>query len=432
MPLQYHCPYQGSAFDFFARYNEQCAALLEDPSGNGVQWVVSTTGTRKQLDGLAEVDLEAWRHWLTPPAGITANGIYCLLYLAYEAGGLFERLPAAKTALTTPLLYAHRPHWSLRFSDGALTVTAVDDAAMQQVQIMLQTTTTPASSKFSIGAIHEIGSAADYRHSVRQVQEWIAAGDVFQANIARFWQAEVRTGDDLSLYSRLRQCNPAPFSGLMRMQGADGTVCSIVTSSPERLLRLSAAGKVDTRPIAGTRRLGSGQETAALEAEMLLSDKERAEHIMLVDLERNDLGRICRPGTVRVDESMVIERYATVQHIVSNVCGQLRRGGDDAVDVIDILAALFPGGTITGCPKIRCMEIIHQLEPIARSAYTGSIGYIGWDGAMDMNILIRSFTLRERQLSWAAGAGIVSDSQPAHEQLETEHKAAGLLAALKE
>ncbi len=445
-PSQYRDACRKQAFDFFSCHSDQCAALLEDPSGNGVQWVLSKAGTRKQLDNPADADLEAWRQWLRPPAGITANGIYCLLYLAYEAGGLFELLPAAKTPLTTPLLYAHRPHWSLRFADGEVTVTAVDAAALQQAQALLQeqarppTDGNPATPAFSIGKIHEIGSAAEYRRSVRRVQEWIAAGDIFQANIARFWQAEVRSGDDLALYRRLRSCNPAPFSGLMRMEQRDGTTCSIISASPERLLRLSATGHIDTRPIAGTRRLGSGSETAELESEMLLSDKERAEHIMLVDLERNDLGRICRPGTVRVDESMAVERYATVQHIVSNVCGELRQQGrqqglqqgDKAIDVIDILAALFPGGTITGCPKIRCMEIIHQLEPIARSAYTGSMGYIGWDGAMDMNILIRSFTLHDQQLSWAAGAGIVSDSQPAHEQRETEHKAAGLLAALKE
>jgi len=206
----------------------------------------------------------------------------------------------------------------------------------------------------------------------------------------------------------------------------------IVSASPERFLRLSGS-RVETRPIAGTRKTGSGNESDRLQHELLLSSKERAEHIMLVDLERNDLGRICQPGTVEVNESMVVERYSTVQHIVSNVRGKLRPD----VDLIDVLATMFPGGTITGCPKIRCMEIIHALEQGARGPYTGGIGYVGWDGAVDINILIRSFWMQHdpagtpTTLHWAAGAGIVSDSDPLHEQHETEHKAAGLLAALE-
>ncbi|MDQ6951526.1 MAG: chorismate-binding protein [Mariprofundales bacterium] len=393
--------------------------------------MASSAGVHKRLDHLDQCDLGAWRDWLTPPKTSVAGGIYCLLYLAYEASGLFEQLPPAKTVPTTPLLYAHHPDWSLRFAAGEVRIVAVNTDALAQVTALLarpsEAAMVDAIADFVIGDIEELGSATEYRNSVRRVQQWIAAGDIFQANIARFWQAQVRSGDAVALYARLRGCNPAPFSCVLRMEAADGTPLSIVSSSPERLLRISSDGNIDTRPIAGTRRLGSDAETAQLASELLLSDKERAEHIMLVDLERNDLGRICQPGTVRVDESMVVERYATVQHIVSNVCGRLK----PEVDLMDVLAAMFPGGTITGCPKIRCMEIIHQLEPMARSAYTGGVGYIGWDGAVDINILIRSFALHGRELSWAAGAGIVSDSDPDQEQQETEYKVAGLLAALK-
>jgi len=201
---------------------------------------------------------------------------------------------------------------------------------------------------------------------------------------------------------------------------------TLISSSPERLVALSKDGVAETRPIAGTRKRSEGDADQALQDELLLSDKERAEHIMLVDLERNDLGRVCVPGSIEVDELMVVEKYPTVQHIVSNVCGQLSQQHD----VVDLFQAMFPGGTITGCPKVRCMEIIHELEHQARGPYTGSLGYIAWDGSADFNILIRSFWHENENLHWAAGAGIVADSNAELEKVETEHKAAGLLRAL--
>ena len=163
-----------------------------------------------------------------------------------------------------------------------------------------------------------------------------------------------------------------------------------------------------------------------LQNELLLSEKECAEHIMLVDLERNDLGRVCKPGSIEVNEHMVIEKYATVQHIVSNVRGHL----SNHCDIVDLFQAMFPGGTITGCPKVRCMEIIAELEAKCRGPYTGSVGYFAWDGSADMNILIRTFWHDEGYLYWAAGAGIVADSNAEQERIETEHKASGLLRAL--
>jgi anthranilate synthase component 1 len=188
-------------------------------------------------------------------------------------------------------------------------------------------------------------------------------------------------------------------------------------------------GVVQSRPIAGTRPRGTDHDSdQALSRELLEHPKERAEHIMLIDLERNDLGRVCETGTVEVDELMVVETYEHVHHIVSNVRGRLR----SEVTPVDVIRAVFPGGTITGCPKVRCMEIIAELEQQGRSFYTGSFGYLGLDGTMDLNILIRSMLLTDRKISFRTGAGIVADSKPESEVAETEDKARGLLKALGE
>jgi len=258
--------------------------------------------------------------------------------------------------------------------------------------------------------------------AVEQALQHVAAGDIYQANLSRSWRgrlAEPATAIDV--YRQLRAANPAPFAALAVV--ADRT---IVSSSPERLIRL-ANGSVATRPIAGTRPRGATQELDdALVRELRDHPKERAEHVMLLDLERNDLGRICRPGTVWVDEYMVIESYAHVHHIVSNVRGQLRADTTPGA----VIAAVFPGGTITGCPKIRCMDIIGALEGTPRGAYTGSLGYLGRDGNMDLNILIRTIEITGRELSFRAGAGIVAESQPQRELEETRAKALGLIRAL--
>jgi anthranilate synthase component 1 len=257
---------------------------------------------------------------------------------------------------------------------------------------------------------------------VEVVLEAIARGDVYQANLSRGWCARLPAGIGAGdLYRRLRAANPAPFAGSARLPGF-----TVLSSSPERLLRIEG-GTASTRPIAGTRpRGGTRERDASLRAELELNEKERAEHVMLVDLERNDLGRICRGGTVRVDEFMTIESYATVHHIVSNVSGQLR----DGVTPGAAIAAVFPGGTITGCPKVRCMELLAQLEQAPRDAYTGSMGYLGRDGTLDLNILIRTLTLRGDVVGFRTGAGIVADSHPGAELAETRAKARGLLRAL--
>lgn len=256
---------------------------------------------------------------------------------------------------------------------------------------------------------------------VARCKRYIYEGDVFQVNLSRGWDIELAGGNAADVYAHLREANPAPFSALLDL-GAQ----QIISSSPERLAQVRD-DVIDTRPIAGThRRSADPIEDAALKERLLETAKERAEHIMLVDLERNDLGRIAVPGSVEVNELMAVATYAFVHHIESNVRARLRPGLNPA----DILRALFPGGTITGCPKVRCMQIIRELEDRPRQAYTGSLGYINRDGSMDLNILIRTFMQSGKQLYFRAGAGIVADSDPERELMETRHKARGLLRAL--
>ncbi|HEV7606145.1 MAG TPA: aminodeoxychorismate synthase component I [Steroidobacteraceae bacterium] len=258
---------------------------------------------------------------------------------------------------------------------------------------------------------------------VRVAQEHIAAGDIYQANLSRRWRLELRDrGQAAQVYAALRRANPAPFAASVRLDGM-----TLFSSSPERLLAI-AGRDISTRPIAGTRaRSGSAEQDQRDTAELVAHPKERAEHVMLIDLERNDLGRVCEAGSVTVDEYMVTESYAHVHHIVSNVRGRLRADRSP----VDALRALFPGGTITGCPKVRCMQIIAALEGEGRGAYTGSLGWLGNDGDADFNILIRTLTMRGEVIELRAGAGIVADSIPERELEETRAKARGLLRAFE-
>jgi anthranilate/para-aminobenzoate synthase component I len=265
-------------------------------------------------------------------------------------------------------------------------------------------------------------SPDEYCMMVERAKTYIGAGDIFQANLAQRFAAIYQGPDPFALYRRLRTVNPAPFAAFLDLGDTH-----VVSSSPERLVRL-AGREADTRPIAGTRPRGRNpDEDASRTVQLLLSPKERAEHLMLVDLERNDLGRVCDYGSVKVDEFMVTERYSHVIHIVSNVRGRVRDGASG----FDLLDAMFPGGTVTGVPKIRCLEIIEELEPVPRGLYTGSIGYVSWSGAMDWNIIIRTLVIRGGELSLYAGAGIVADSDPAREYDETLDKARALFEALR-
>jgi anthranilate synthase component I len=256
---------------------------------------------------------------------------------------------------------------------------------------------------------------------VERILRYLRDGDVFQVNLSRAWQARLAPGiSAVDLYARLQRSNPAPFAGIAQWQGS-----AVLSSSPERLVEVRGRD-VQTRPIAGTRpRAADPAADRALQQQLIASAKERAEHIMLIDLERNDLGRVCEAGSVEVSELMTLESYAHVHHIVSNVRGRLRADAGPG----DVLRAVFPGGTITGCPKVRAMEIIAELEGVGRGPYTGAMGYLSLDGRMDLNILIRTLVCEGERATLRAGAGIVADSEPQAELAETRAKARGLLQA---
>jgi aminodeoxychorismate synthase component I len=259
----------------------------------------------------------------------------------------------------------------------------------------------------------------EFERAVRAAKEYIAAGDIYQVNLSQRLTAATQSSP-LAIYSILRKVNPSPFAGFF-----DFGDWQLVGCSPERLVKLEDRF-VQTRPIAGTIRRGqSDNEDEDLRARLTGDIKERAEHIMLVDLERNDLGRVCDYGSVKVDELTVTESYSHVTHIVSNVIGTLNaaRGG------FDLIRACFPGGTITGCPKVRAMEIIEELEPVKRGPYTGSMGYLSFNGDFDLNIIIRTLLIKDGLAHVQAGAGIVADSDPGREYLETLYKAEALVKA---
>ncbi len=263
---------------------------------------------------------------------------------------------------------------------------------------------------------------AGYLDAVRRVVEYVFAGDIFQANLSQRLQCPI-VGPPLALYRRLRQRNPAPFSAFL-----DFGELVVASSSPERFLRISPDTRlVEARPIKGTRPRGLGPEhDAALGQALTESEKDRAENVMIVDLLRNDLSRVCRPGSVHASELFALEHYATVHHLVSTVVGEL----DSGFDAVDLLRAAFPGGSITGAPKVRAMQIIAQLEPTQRGVYCGSIGYLSVTGALDTSIVIRTYLVLGDGVYFQVGGGIVADSDPEQEYRETLDKARGLIAAL--
>jgi para-aminobenzoate synthetase component I len=261
-----------------------------------------------------------------------------------------------------------------------------------------------------------------YLDAVARVREYIVAGDIFQANLSQRFQAPLSV-PPFQLYQQLRHRNPAPFAAYL-----DFGEFQVLSASPERFLRLDQERReVETRPIKGTRPRGLGpMHDAALGRALAESEKDRAENVMIVDLLRNDLSRVCRPGTVRVPELFALEHHPTVHHLVSTVVGEL----EPAADAIDLLRATFPGGSITGAPKVRAMEIIAELEPTQRGVYCGSIGYVSASGAMDTSIVIRTYLALRGQVYFQAGGGIVADSDPELEYRETLDKARGLIETL--
>lgn len=344
-----------------------------------------------------------------------------VVYAAYELLEVFEPTVASREGNAFPVAALMRCPAAVLFHRDTGTSRLVAESAAQLAALRVAISTVKWSpDAVTVAQVIE-DNPTEFLQSAEACKRYIYEGDVFQVNLSRAWDIQLQSGAAVDVYARLREANPAPFSALLDLGGQQ-----IISSSPERLAMLRG-DQIDTRPIAGTHpRSSDPAEDAVLKELLINTAKERAEHIMLVDLERNDLGRIAVPGTVEVNELMVVATYAYVHHIESNVRARLRAG----LNAADILRALFPGGTITGCPKVRCMQIIRELENRPRYAYTGSLGYINRDGSMDLNILIRTFMQTGSHLYFRTGAGIVADSNPERELQETRHKARGLLRAL--
>jgi len=352
------------------------------------------------------------------------------LYLGYELARSLEpsltSLPVEDTNWPTAIavrcssaiIYDHENHQTW-------LVAEVADASLLDVmqQDLQQVQSTYDPGPLSGLAVLEEEDPDLYLKRISRVQEYIRAGDTYQVNLSRRWSARFKAAPSpAQLYARLRTANPAPFAGLAVL----GKGRAIISSSPELLVSVSD-GKIRTRPIAGSwPRTGGVNEDPQQITALRKHPKERAEHVMLVDLERNDLGRLCEPGTVRADELLTVESYRHVHHLVSGVSGKLRPD----VSPVDVIRAVFPGGTITGCPKLRTMQIIGEQEGVSRGAYTGSMGFLNRDGSMVLNILIRTMVLNGSDVEWRAGGGIVADSDPQRELNETRAKSRGLLAAL--
>ena len=351
------------------------------------------------------------------------------VFLGYELAGQIEpslNLPASSSAL--PVAIATRFRTAVIVDHEKGNTCIVGEPGQQQfVEQIVADTRTMASQQLDTDVQIQVEKVREdepqqYLDAVAKIHDYIHEGDVFQVNLSRRWSIQLEQAvTAAALYANLGIHNPSPFSGL-----ASWADVAIISSSPERLVSVHDR-TVETRPIAGTRpRSTTPARDIGYSDELMSNPKERAEHIMLIDLERNDLGRICVPGSIEVNELMVLESFAHVHHIVSNVRGTLR----EDVQPGQVIRAVFPGGTITGCPKVRCMEIIAELEQEARGAYTGSMGYINLDGSMDLNILIRSMVFSGNELQLRAGAGIVADSVAEAELEETRAKARGLLHAL--
>jgi para-aminobenzoate synthetase component 1 len=370
----------------------------------------------------------------------------------YGLGGAFERVPAPRfDEFEFPDLATGAYGWVVSFDHlenrAWLVSTGFPETnparrvqfAGQQLRAVIKQLQTSSSSPegFTSPAAPELCeqyplpnfpgvtsnfSRVGYEAAVRRAVEYVHAGDCFQVNISQRLLAPLRE-HPLDLYCRLRERNPAPFAAYFDLGDFQ-----ILSASPERFLRVYPGGQVETRPIKGTRPRGrTPEEDAALCRDLANSPKDRAENVMIVDLLRNDIGKVCAYGSVRVPRVCEIESFRFVHHMVSEVRGTLRPGQGP----LDLLAAAFPGGSVTGAPKVRAMEVIAELEPTARGPYCGCLGWVGFDGAMDTNILIRTFTAGRGWVQFPVGGGIVADSDPAREYEETLHKAAGLLDALK-
>ncbi|MAJ56547.1 MAG: aminodeoxychorismate synthase, component I [Candidatus Pelagibacter sp.] len=351
------------------------------------------------------------------------------LYLGYELVEEIEpRLSIPKSPFKLPTAFASRVNTAIIFDhvDNEVLITSDDkDSFYNDIKdIEKDLSKILNQNKKSSGTIKILTKGSEFEHQeqVRRCINYIFQGEIFQANLSRLWKFQIdKRINEIEIYRELRNKNPSPFAGLINFKQSN-----IICSSPERLVSVNG-DFLETRPIAGTRPRGSsGLQDIELSMELINSDKEKAEHLMLVDLERNDISKVCKPGSVKVNEMMTIESYAHVHHIVSNICGLKKEN----ITPGKIIRSLFPGGTITGCPKVRCMEILGELEREGRGPYTGSLGYVTHNGNMDLNILIRSMLKENEFLYFRAGGGIVADSIPENETFETEAKANGMLKAL--
>ena len=408
-------------------------------------------GTWREAEGDA---LDVARRWLGEMRAEVAAGLPPFQggvagYIGYDYGAVLERVPPTRyDDLALPDVVLGRYDWVIAWDHAAGAAWLISRGGEESRRMVLErlssaaprTSVRPApgaaprhrdaadpAPAYASDAAADIGLRSTFTHrgyldAVAKVREYIVAGDIFQANLSQRFQAPLAE-PPFELYRRLRRRNPAPFAAYL---GFDDV--TVLSASPERFLRLDPGGQVETRPIKGTRPRGLGpMHDAALGRALAESVKDRAENVMIVDLLRNDLSRVCRPGTVRVPELFALEQHPTVHHLVSTVLGELEPGAD----AVDLIRASFPGGSITGAPKVRAMEIIAELEPTRRGIYCGAIGYLSATGGMDTSIVIRTIVLRDGALYFQAGGGIVADSDPELEYRETLDKAAGLIATLR-
>lgn len=350
-------------------------------------------------------------------------------WLGYDTAWEIEKLPKLRAdSLPFPVAFWYQPASFAVLDHLEQTIWLAATSISQLETLTNQLKLSPASpiaNTFNTFPVRFLTSQSEYEAAVRKAKKYIQAGDIFQTNLSIRFQTQTNT-NSWELYRALQQINPSPFASYWQTPWGQ-----VISCSPERLVQLHN-GIAQTRPIAGTRSRGlTTEHDNELAQEMIASAKENSEHIMLVDLERNDLGRVCQWGSVEVDEFMIVERYSHVMHLVSNIRGILQ----SQVSPIELIRATFPGGTISGCPKVRCMEIIEELEPLRRNLFYGSCGYIDWRGNLDLNILIRTLLvapINGNNLVWGqVGAGIVADSDPETEWYESLQKAQAQLIALR-
>ncbi|MFL5577752.1 MAG: aminodeoxychorismate synthase component I [Gemmatimonadaceae bacterium] len=439
-------------------------AIVVRGKGRSAEWLDLATGTRHPASGDAIATVKALLapHAAEPAPGLPPFQGGAIGYVAYDWGETLERLPAPRyDDLALPDVVFGLYDWVIAWDHAAgrawLISTGLPAAApaararraadrLAAVKRRLRgaaptriaaapafppltarprehAPSYPAAGWWDTGLeLRSSFSHRDYLAAVARVREYILAGDIFQANLSQRFEAPL-TEAPWALYRRLRARNPAPFAAFL-----DFPEAPVLSASPERFLRVGAAGDVETRPIKGTRPRGHGPEhDAALGRALTESAKDRAENLMIVDLLRNDLSRVCSPGSVRVPELFALERHPTVHHLVSTVVGRLGEGAD----ALDLLRAAFPGGSITGAPKVRAMEIIAELEPSRRGVYCGAVGYWSTGGELDTSIAIRTSVAVGGRVYFSAGGGIVADSDPEQEYRETLDKARGLIAALE-